>query len=85
MGKKPVMNIEYKIWVNGSLRNFKPTSIVRTFRAVESFINYNPGLRRCLVKQQGGYYKLGLDGILTFAFHALGGVTFEQLYNILKD
>ena len=76
--------METTIWLNGSYRNVKPTDTVNTSRAVESFCNYNR-LRKCLVRQQGGWYKLELNGILTFVTRALYLITFEQLYNTLKD
>lgn len=65
-------------------RNIKPDDFVNTTRAVHSFCASN-SLRDCLFKSQGGYYKLGLDGILTFITPALNQITFEELYEKLKD
>ena len=43
------------------------------------------GMRDCIFKAQGGYYKLCLDGILVRVFYHLSWVTFEELYAALKD
>lgn len=73
-----------ELWLNGSLRRLKPTDFVTNWRAVESFIVSN-SLRHCLIKQQGGYYKIEKDGTLTFVIRTLYSITFEELYNKLKD
>jgi hypothetical protein len=73
-----------QIWLRGSYRNLKPTDSVNTWKAVESFTVSN-NLRPCLVKQQGGYYRIEKDGLLTFVTPALQQITFEELYKKLKD
>jgi hypothetical protein len=76
--------METRIYLNKGYRNLKPNDIVKTTRAVESFCVHN-SLRSCLVKQQGGWYKICLDGILTFVTPALDCITFKELYERLKD
>ena len=73
-----------QIWLRGSYRKLKPTNRVNTWKAVESFTVSN-NLRPCLIKQQGGYYKIEKDGLLTFVTPALQQITFEELYKKLKD
>jgi hypothetical protein len=73
-----------RIWIGKGYRNVNPSDIVKTTKNVHSFACENC-LRDSLFKTQGGYYKLNLDGILTFAFGSLNAVTFEQLHKILID
>lgn len=76
--------MELNIWINKGYKNVKKNDFVKTFRALTSFSVANC-LRNCIVKSQGGYYKLELNGVLTFKFASLHNVTFEELFNILKD
>lgn len=73
-----------RIWLRGGYKNLNPTDTVNTWKAVESFTVSN-NLRPCLIKQQGGYYKIEKDGILTFVTETLHSITFEELYRKLKD
>ena len=76
--------IDYKIWKQGRFTVVKPYSPVETTRNVTAFC-YANSLRDCLFKSQGGWYKLQTDGKLVFVERTLYLITFEQLYNILKD
>ncbi len=76
--------MELRIFLNGRYKTIKPDEAVKTTRAIHSFCCYN-GLRDCLFKSQGGWYKLGLDGILTFVTPTLDRITFADLFTALKD
>lgn len=76
--------METRIWLRGRYIVIEPGDYVCTTRAVTSFAHHN-GLRDCLFKSQGGYYKLEMNGMLTFVERCLYMITFEQLYNVLKD
>ena len=76
--------METNIWLNNRYTNIIPNSPVNTMKAVTSFTCHNK-LRNCLFKTQGGYYKLCLDGLLVFVCQYLYQISFEELYNKLKD
>lgn len=76
--------METKIFLQGVYRNIRPNDPVKTSRAITSFASSN-NLRDCMFKAQGGWYKIGLDGILIFATRTLYSITFTDLYQILKD
>jgi hypothetical protein len=76
--------IDYQIWKAGRFTTVKPSDPVNTTKNVTSFCVSN-GLRNCLFKSQGGWYKLQTDGTLVFIDRALYLISFENLYNILKD
>jgi hypothetical protein len=76
--------MDTNIWLRGSYRKFRENDTVNTWRTVESFVVSN-NLRHCLVKQQGGYYKIEKDGTLTFVTPTLRSITFKELYKKLKD
>lgn len=76
--------MELKLWIGNNWRQFKPEDPVNTSRAITSFATSNK-LRDCLVRVQGGWYKIELNGIMTFQTRALYLISFKDLYYILKD
>lgn len=72
------------IWLNGRYTEIDPEEPVHTSKAITSFAAHN-NLRNCLVRSQGGWYKIHLNGIMTFETRTLYLISFADLYNILKD
>jgi len=79
-----VLTVDYEIWRQGRFTTVKPTDVVKTTKNIQAFCCAN-SLRNCLFKSQGGWYKLQTDGKLVFVERTLYLITFEQLYNTLKD
>lgn len=77
-------NVDYRIFKQGRFTTVKPTDPVNTTRNMLAFSVAN-GLRDCIMRGQGGWYKLCMDGIWVFAFRTLYLVSFEELYGIMKD
>ena len=73
-----------RIWIGSRYRTIRKDKLVMNLRNVESFIVAN-NLRPCLCKQQGGYYKIELDGTLKHVCKFLNRITYEELYKALKD
>lgn len=76
--------MELNIWVGNRFTDVKAEAPVNTTKNITSFCVSN-NLRNCLVKSQGGWYKIELDGMLTFVTRTLYLISFADLYNILKD
>lgn len=76
--------METRIFGAGSYINVRPQDLVSTTKRMRSFAVCN-GMRDCIFKAQGGYYKLCLDGILVKVFDHLCNVSFEELHKMLKD
>jgi hypothetical protein len=76
--------MELTIFLRGRYVTIKPEDPVNTTRAITSFCCHNQ-LRDCLFKSQGGWYKLTLDGKLQFITRALYLISFQDLYDTLKD
>lgn len=73
-----------KIWYGKGLINIKPDSPVKSTRLMTSFCSYN-SLKNAVVKTQGGWYFVNQDGRLEFVTRTLGDISFQQLYDFLKD
>jgi hypothetical protein len=76
--------MELKLFINKGYHQFKEDDPVNSSRAITSFAASN-SLRDCLVRAQGGWYKIELNGIMTFQTRALYLISFKDLYYILKD
>jgi hypothetical protein len=76
--------VDYNIYKQGRLTTVKPEDPVLTTKNITSFACSN-GLRNCIFRSQGGWYKLGMDGILVFVCRTLYLISFEELYHIMKD
>lgn len=76
--------METRLWINKGYRNFTPDSLVASSRMITSFATHN-SLRDCLVKAQGGWYKIHKNGIMTLECRTLHHINLRDLYNILKD
>jgi hypothetical protein len=72
-----------RIWVEGHFVNIKPTDFINSTRRLHSFCVYN-SQRHALVKAQGGWYIIKLDGTLEFFERNLNMITFESLYYALQ-
>jgi hypothetical protein len=69
------------IWVYNGKQFIKPTDVIKSTRRLTSFcVTY--GIRNALLKSQGGWYWLGLDGRLGLVNRCLGNITFEEIYNL---
>jgi hypothetical protein len=75
--------METKIWVYDKPHNIKPTDTIRSTRRLTSFCFFNC-LRDAIVKSQGGWYLITLEGQMQFIDRCLDNITFEQVYNLLK-
>lgn len=75
--------METTIWVYNSKLNIKPSDSINTTRRLHSFCVCN-GIRDALVKSQGGWYFLHLDGTLELVNRCLSNITFEQYYKLNK-
>lgn len=75
--------METKIWVYDKPHNIKPTDTVRSTRRLTSFCIFN-SLRDAVVKAQGGWYLITLEGKMEFIDRCLDNITFEQVSNLLK-
>ena len=73
-----------KIWVYDKPVKIKPTDTIKTTRRLNSFCVFY-GLRNVIVKAQGGWYLITLEGQLQFISRCLADITFEQAYNLLKQ
>lgn len=76
--------MQYPIYRNGAFGHVAGDVVVKSFREVTGFAVCN-SLRNCLVKTQGGIWKICLDGNLRFVNRALNSMTFEDIYNAMKD
>jgi hypothetical protein len=75
--------METKLWVYNTCITIKPEDTINTTRRLHSFCVCN-GIRDCLLKSQGGWYYLHLDGKLEFMHRCLGNITFQELFNFSK-
>lgn len=73
-----------KIWVYDKPVKIKPEDTIKTTRRLTSFCVFY-GLRDAIVKAQGGWYLITLEGQLQFISRCLDEITFEQAYNLLKQ
>ena len=73
-----------KIWVYDKPVKIKPTDTINTTRRLNSFCVFY-GLRNAIVKTQGGWYLITLEGQMQFISRCLNDITFEQIYNLLKQ
>ena len=76
--------MDSKIWVAGGWRNIKPEQSVKSFRQVTAFAACNC-LPNCLVKAQGGLWRINKDGSMSFISSALNNLTFADLYRVMKQ
>ena len=73
-----------KIWVYGKPVKIKPEHTIKTTRRLTAFcVCY--GLRNAIVKAQGGWYLITLEGQMQFIDRCLVNITFEEAYNLLKN
>lgn len=73
-----------KIWVYDKPVRIKPEDTIRTTRRLNSFcVCYC--LRNAIVKAQGGWYLITLEGRMQFISRCLSDITFEQAYKLLKE
>jgi len=75
--------METKIWVYDKPINIKPFDTVKSTRRLTSFCFFNC-LRNAIVKSQGGWYVITLEGQMQFIDRCLDNITFEEVYNLLK-
>ena len=75
--------METKIWVYKGWVNIKPEHAVKSTRRLTSFCFFNL-LRDAIVKAQGGWYLITIEGQMQFIDRCLDNITFEQVYNLLK-
>ena len=73
-----------KIWVYDKPVKIKPTDTIKTTRRLISFCVFYR-LRNAIVRTQGGWYLITLEGQLQFISKCLADITFEQAYNLLKQ
>lgn len=76
--------METKIWVYDKPVNIKPTDFIKTTRRLTSFCFFNL-LRDAIVKAQGGWYLITLDGEMQFINRCLDSITFQDVYNLLDN
>ena len=76
--------METKIWVYGKPVNIKPQDTIKSTRRLTSFCVFNC-LRDSIVKSQGGWYLITLEGQMQFIDRCLDNITFEQAYKLLKN
>lgn len=76
--------METKIWVYKGWVNIKPEQTVKSTRRLTSFCFFNL-LRDAIVRSQGGWYLITLEGQMQFIDRCLDNITFEQVYNLLKN
>ena len=73
-----------KIWVYDKPTKIKPEDTIRTTRRLNSFcVCYC--LRNAIVKAQGGWYLITLEGRMQFISRCLSDITFEQVCKLLKE
>jgi hypothetical protein len=75
--------METKLWVYNTKITIKPTDPIQSTRRLTSFCCAN-GIRNALMKSQGGWYWLHMDGKLELMNRCLGNITFEELFNKAK-
>lgn len=71
------------IWVSNQKHNIRPEDSIRTTRRLTSFSVFFC-VRSALLKSQGGWYWLGLDGRLGFIGRTLDNISFDMLYELNK-
>ena len=71
------------IWVSNQKHNIRPEDSIRTTRRLTSFSVFFC-VRNALLKSQGGWYWLGLDGRLEFIGKTLDNINFDMLYQLNK-
>ena len=72
-----------KIWVYGKPVKIKPEDTIKTTRRLTSFCVFY-GLRDAIVKVQGGWYLITLEGQMQFISRCLDDITFGEAYKLLK-
>lgn len=72
------------IWMGNSYRNIDPQERVQSFKRLKSFCAANL-LPHCILKMQGGYYKIEGEGKpMTFIATALYKVSFQDIYDLFN-
>lgn len=71
------------IWIRNQKHNIRPEDSIRSTRRLTSFSVFFC-VRNALLKSQGGWYWLGLDGKLEFIGRTLASISFDMLYEINK-
>ena len=72
-----------KIWAYNKPAKIKPGDTIKTTRRVTSFCVFY-GLRDAIVKAQGGWYLITLEGQMQFISRCLDNITFGEVYKLLK-
>ena len=72
-----------KIWVYDKPVKIKPGDTIKTTRRLTSFCVFY-GLRDAIVKAQGGWYLITLEGQMQFISRCLDDITFGEAYKLLK-
>ena len=72
-----------KIWVYNKPVKIKPGDTIKTTRRLTSFCVFY-GLRDAIVKAQGGWYLITLEGQMQFISRCLEDITFGEAYKLLK-
>ena len=72
-----------KIWVYNKPVKIKPGDTIKTTRRLTSFCVFY-GLRDAIVKAQGGWYLITLEGQMQFISRCLDDITFGEAHKLLK-